>query len=827
MIQRFHVLIVDDNPAIHTDIRKVLSGRSDEDQAFSEAKARLFGRDLPRPEKVRFDIDSAYQGQEGLQKVEAAIEQGDPYALAFVDVRMPPGWDGVETISRLWEKCPDLQVVICTAYSDYSWEEMTTKLGNSDRLVVLKKPFDNIEVLQLAYALTKKWVQLQLLNRQLEDLDRLVQERSQELQESRALLEAVVENVPLMVFLKEPEDLRFVLFNRAGEELLGVSRESILGKNILDMFPPDQAAHFMADDRRVLEGELGLLDIPEEPILTSLKGERLLHTRKVCLRGPDGKTKYLLGISEDITERKQVERALKESEGRFRALAQNSWDITSILDAEGRLVYNSPACEPILGFTPEELLGRSIVDLMHPEDAPQVARAMEWVLEHPGLPASVEYRLVHKDGHLVWMEAVCMNQLDNPAIQGVVANTRDISVRKKAEAENARLQAQVHHSQKLDSLGSLAGGVAHDFNNMLSGILGYANLLAMNETDPVRRKYIVGIEKAAQRSAELTQKLLAFGRRGKNLVEAVNLRLAAEECLGLLKPSMHANLTVRSDFQEPCWVDGDPNQIQQILVNLCLNAMEAMPGGGTLKLSCRPCVIGPEDALRYQLPEGSYVELQVADVGVGMNDEVRERIFEPFFTTKAHGPSPGTGLGLSTVFGIVVTHHGAISVESEPGQGSTFQVLLPSGSMREGPAQKGPAADNGKGRGKVLVVEDEHLLRELAEEALKTLGYTVCAAENGKEGVAAFRLHHGDLQAVILDLKMPVMGGTEAFSQMHQIDPSVPVIVCTGYGENEEVQRLISQGAAAMLSKPYQVSELSDAIARHAKNTGPSSPSST
>ena len=237
-----------------------------------------------------------------------------------------------------------------------------------------------------------------------------------------------------------------------------------------------------------------------------------------------------------------------------------------------------------------------------------------------------------------------------------------------------------------------------------------------------------------------------------------------------------------------------------------------MPGVGTLTVSCRHRNLGPEEGLHLQLSEGGYVELAVSDLGAGMTEEVRHRIFEPFFTTKTTGRTVGTGLGLATVFGIVMSHNGAIAVESEPGKGSTFRVLFPAGIKPHEDADAGPSPGASHARGRLLVVEDEPLLLELAGAALEGMGYTVCLAENGQEAVEAFQLHHGDLQAVLLDLKMPVMDGKEAFRRMHLLDPGVPVIVCTGYGDNEEVQTLITLGAAAMLSKPYSLSELSAAL---------------
>ena len=383
-----------------------------------------------------------------------------------------------------------------------------------------------------------------------------------------------------------------------------------------------------------------------------------------------------------------------------------------------------------------------------------------------------------------------------------------------SEREKARLQEQLIQSQKLDSLGSLAGGVAHDFNNMLGGIMGYSELLLDGETQPARRKYLQAILAAATRSAELTRKLLAFGRRGRNLTEAVDLEAMVKDCLLMLRPSIPANLQVVVDLDGCPSIDGDPSQIHQVLMNLCINAMEAMPERGTLMLSARLRALTVATHPDLLLPDGPYLELTVSDTGLGMTSEVRQRIFEPFYTTKNSSGLTGTGLGLSTAYGIVHAHGGTITVQSARGKGSTFRVFLPVGRLA--PARSAPPASPGPGKGLVLLVEDEPLLRDLGASVLESLGYEVVLAADGVEAVAAYGRLHPRLRAVLLDLKMPRMGGREAFLAMRGLDTQVPVIVCTGYGDNEEVQELLSQGAFGMLAKPYQISALAEKLGQAA-----------
>ena len=382
----------------------------------------------------------------------------------------------------------------------------------------------------------------------------------------------------------------------------------------------------------------------------------------------------------------------------------------------------------------------------------------------------------------------------------------------KAVEDRHRLEQEVQqaHAQKISSLGSLAGGVAHDFNNMLAGIMGHADLLLADEQDPRRQKRINAILAAAKRSSELTSKLLAFGRRGKNRKESVDLAAAVKECLALIQPSLHPDLEVCTRLEDGLCVDGDPSQLQQVLVNLCINAVEAMGGKGTLTIATRTLELQAAQATDRSLTPGTHVELSVADTGAGMNDETLQRIFEPFFTTKTTKDHMGTGLGLPTVLGIVEGHQGAVEVKSRVGAGTTFKIYLPVGVLS--PERPQLERHTNGGRGVILVVEDEPSLRDLAKSALESLGYAVETAEDGLAGVELFRAWHPRLRAVLLDMKMPNMGGLEAFGHMQRIDASVPVIICTGYGENEEVQQILSGGGAGLLPKPYRVAQLAEAL---------------
>ena len=391
---------------------------------------------------------------------------------------------------------------------------------------------------------------------------------------------------------------------------------------------------------------------------------------------------------------------------------------------------------------------------------------------------------------------------------GISVFGKDITEVKKAEEERDRMELRLRESQKMESLGSLAGGVAHDFNNMLAGIMGYADLLLTQETEPDRRVALQAIVQAASRSSDLTRKMLAFARRGKNIVEAVNVTALSLEAMEMLRPTFHPNIRLVVEGEATKTVDADPSQMNQVIVNLCMNANDAMPNGGVLTVRTAEVVIGESEARALEIEPGVYVSLEVSDTGHGMSDEVQAHIFEPFFTTKAQRNQPGTGLGLSTVYGIVHLYNGTITVDSTPDAGSCFRVLLPAGQLVATGEPKRRSVEPGTGL--VLVVDDEPILRDFAVRALGRLGYAAVTAAEGDEALRVFAERHGELKGVLLDLKMPGKSGAEVFMAMRLVNPHVPVLICTGYGDNEEAQTLISLGARALLPKPFRIADLSE-----------------
>jgi len=626
----------------------------------------------------------------------------------------------------------------------------------------------------------------------------------QALDESRAQLARIFQLNPDAVYIIDPAARRFLDVNEGFERLSGWTRAEAVGRNGLDLelwVDPDQRVtlyeRFQTDGR---------VDAFRSRFRRRDGGEFWGSTSAAPIE-VGGRT-CLLMTTRDVTGQIGAEQAVVESRAMLFALIDSSDDLVWLVDpathaivlfntAFAAYVRNDQAVELRPGMLPRDVL---------PPDA-----ADQWIEFYTRAvvegPFTLEYTTRSK--HRTFLLSF------NPVraggdLLGVSVFGKDITEHKRAEEARDRMELQLVEAQKMESLGSLAGGVAHDFNNMLGGIMGYADLLLSDESSPARRTQLEAILHAATRSSELTRKLLAFARRGKNIVEAIEVRGIVRESVAMLRPSLRPDVGLELDLREAWSIDGDPSQLSQMIVNLCINANEAMRDGGTLTIRTADVDVDADAGRARNLPAGEYVELTVEDSGVGMSDEVKARAFEPFFTTKVGGEITGTGLGLATVYGIVHLHRGTVGIESAPGQGTAFTILLPRGTL----ARTARAAPVGAqpGEGLILVVEDEELLRDFTRAALKRLGYRTLAAADGVDGVRVFLEHHGELAAVILDLKMPRKGGRETFLEIREIDPGVPVLICSGFGDNEEAQGLITLGAKGLLPKPFRLSELSDRL---------------
>jgi len=506
-----------------------------------------------------------------------------------------------------------------------------------------------------------------------------------------------------------------------------------------------------------------------------------------------------LGINDVRRERAEA-RAL-----RLATAIEQAAEAIAITDPNGIVTYINPAFEHATGFPDAESRGRNIRGLLGDEVAVPLERRAE---EHLTTYDSWKKKItsVRKDGSLVELD-LTVSPVRGPGDE--VANYtyvgRDIT-------QEAALEEQLRQSQKLEGIGLLAGGVAHDFNNILTGILGYANMLEPDAAPgSTMQEGLHVIQQAAERAAELTKQLLSFARRGKRQNTTVDLNSTILEVVSLLTRTVNKNISVTEHFDtDQATVLGDPGQLQQIVLNLAINGRDAMPQGGNLTFRTWRQALDAEQVMAHPGAEpGVFVALSVSDTGVGIEKKNLRRIFEPFFTTKAL--DKGTGMGLAMVYGIVKAHQGFIDVESNIGKGTTFTVYVPATDVV--PATAHPADLPRKGHGRILVVDDEEVVRKLTHEMLQRSGYDVVTAADTTEAVTWYRAHPHEADLVIIDMVMPGKDGQECFKALKAIDPDVRAILSTGYGLDGHAQDTLDAGMVGYVQKPYHMEDLITAVA--------------
>ncbi len=501
---------------------------------------------------------------------------------------------------------------------------------------------------------------------------------------------------------------------------------------------------------------------------------------------------------------------LRKNQELLQFVVKNSSDTLVIIQAEGGQRYVSPGAQKIFGFSRQELENKTVAEVVHPDDLQRVTDAIQDAADHPEKTVTVEYRHAHKNKSWVFAEAIGQSFIHDPAVKGIIASIRDITERKRKEEETAKLHEELAQSQKIESVGRLAGGVAHDFNNMLGVILGYAEMALMDtEEGQPMHSALCGIQQAAQRSADLTSQLLAFARKQPVSPKVIDLNFTVESILTMLKRLIGENIDLvwlpEDDLET---IKMDPSQLSQVLTNLCVNARHAIQDTGKITIKTNNTIITETDLVVHPFfVPGKYVLLTVSDTGCGMDEETLLLMFEPFFTTKKEGL--GTGLGLAMTYGVVKQNNGFIIVDSKPGHGSTFKIYLPCYKAKGiDKPQQVTVKSAEPGHETILLVEDEPLILEITTKMLEHLGYQILSASTPGEAISLAQKHAGEIDLLVTDVVMPEMNGRELAQNLLSLYPGLKCLFMSGYTSDVIAHHGVLEEGVSFIQKPFAMNDL-------------------
>ena len=602
---------------------------------------------------------------------------------------------------------------------------------------------------------------------------------------------------PAPMALSYPSSGEFIDVNEQWVRLVGHAREELIGRSSTelgifeDWSKRDHLVHALKTNGSVRDFQIRARTKTGEIREVLWSAEMITH------QGAE----VMLSLLYDITERLRVEERLRASEERFKRLVQNSNDIVSLLDERGVRTFTAGPSERILGYETHELTGVSAFDHIHPDDRAQAETIFRGGLSHPGEVRRFEYRFGHKNGSWIVIETIGVNLLHDPAVHGIVLNSRDVT-------ERNRMQSQLQQAMKMEAIGRLAGGVAHDFNNLLTAIGGNVELARMEPLAPVLDDYLGEIQRAVKSAVSLTRQLLSFSRRQVIEDRVIHLGNLVNETKNMLARLLGEDVDLCVAMADGLGlVRLDPGQLEQILVNLAVNARDAMPNGGRLIIEGSKVDLDENYVATHpQAAAGKYVQLSVSDTGQGMSLDVKQRIFEPFFTTKPKGR--GTGLGLATTFGIVKQAGGSIEVYSELGMGTTFKIYLPRADSRSEVHVETRDSQALQGNETVLLVEDDASVRVMTCNMLRHLGYEVLQARSGQEALAMMSQHAGTIDLLLTDVVMPGMNGRELADQLKRHRPQTTVLFTSGYAEDVIVHHGIVDQDVNFIPKPFTMQSL-------------------
>jgi len=917
----------------------------DDDQHVRE----LYEEFLSSPSgNYEFALTLCRQSKEAVEAVRTAVEEENHFAVAFIDIRMDSGPDGVWAAEQIRRLDPNIEIVIVTAHGDVGPEEIVSRVPPAGKLLYLRKPFTPEEIVQLAVALGAKWqqdIQLLKIHAELEShvkerttdltktneqLTREIEERrraEEKLRKSEGRYRTILESIEDGYFEVDPTG-NFTFFNDALCRIAGYPRDELMGMNNRDYTTPATAKEMYRVFSKTYQTREPAR-IVDYDIFRKDGSTRTLELSASLMTDSTGKPAGFRGVVRDVTERKQAEEALRESEERYRSLFQNNhtvmllidpetadivdanpaacsfygWgheeltkkkisdintlteeqvfqeieraeseqkqhfffrhrlargetvdvevfsgpitlngkkllysivhDITErkqaiealraseekyrtvleanpdpvvVYDIEGEVVYFNPAFSRVFGWSLGERLGKKMDHFVPTDNWPETEMMIDRVLAGESF-SGVETHRYTSEGNIIPVSisgAVLRDMDSNPV--GSVINLRDIS-------EQKNLERQLQQAQKMEAVGTLAGGIAHDFNNLLQAIQGYTELLLMRKEEGESGwRELQEVIRAAKRGAELTQQLLTFSRKVESKRKPLSLNQEVGELRELLERTIPKMIDVEFKLADNLKVvNADSVQLKQVLMNLAVNAKDAMVEGGSLVIETKNVTLDQEFCRRYaEVKAGDYVLFSISDTGHGMDKGTLEHIFDPFYTTKEVGK--GTGLGLAIVYGIIKNHEGYVMCYSRPQEGTTFRIYLPAMEAEtlkmETVEPPEPEAFAQGGNETILLVDDEVFIRELGVDVLGQAGYTVLTADNGESALELYRQEQSRIDLVILDLIMPGMGGSRCLRKLLELDPQAQVVIASGYSPDGPTKGALEAGAKGFLSKPYDTREL-------------------
>jgi two-component system, cell cycle sensor histidine kinase and response regulator CckA len=607
----------------------------------------------------------------------------------------------------------------------------------------------------------------------------------EELLKERTLLKTIIDNIPVMLTHYNP-DAKMMYLNKEFEKIVGWKTEEVRDIDMMEKVYPDP------DYRQQAIEYMQQASTKWREFRVQSKSGKIIDSEwsNICME--DGTQ---IGIGMDITERKQAEETLRESEEKYRSMMEAMKDPIYICSPDFRVEYMNPA---MIRRTGRDAIGESCFKALH-----DLNKKCSWCVHDKVQQGEyIELEIVSPKDNLSY------HILQTPVVHGDGSISKLTVFRDITEIRETQVQLQ--QAQKMESIGTLAGGIAHNFNNLLMGIQGNASmaLLDIDSSNP-RHKNLTNIEKLVENGAKLTAQLIGYAREGSYEVKPTSLNQLVKETsdtFGMTKKE----ITVHQELSEKLYgIKADQGQIEQVLLNLYVNAADAMPEGGDLFLKTINATDKDITGKLYKVQPGNYVFLSVRDTGGGMDKETRERIFEPFFTTK--GLASGTGLGMASAYGIIKGHGGYIDVDSEVGKGATFSIYLPA-TEKVIEEKKILSDELVKGKGTVLLVDDEEMVLDVGKELLNHLGYEVLLAENGQEALELYKKNQDEIDLVLLDMVMPVMGGGEAFDRMKEINTNVKVLLSSGYSLEGEAKEILKRGCDAFIQKPFKMEQLSQKL---------------